>query len=86
MKRSSLAVREKQWKADCIYVQFVYNLCTIFRIISYNYQQVMASNVYNCLQAWFFGVFTKSKNRNNRMFFTPWLAIATAPACEFYSS
>ena len=21
---------EKQWKADCIYVQFVYNLCTIY--------------------------------------------------------
>lgn len=35
--------REKQWKADCIYVPFVYILCTIFRIISYNYQRVTAS-------------------------------------------
>ena len=53
--------REKQWKADCIYVPFVYNLCTIFRVISYNYQRVTASKMYNCLQACFFGVFTKSK-------------------------
>ena len=53
------------------YVQIVYNLCTIFRVISYNYQRVTASNMYNCLQACFFGVFTKSKKRSNRMFFTP---------------
>ena len=63
--------REKQWKADCIYVQFVYNLCTIFRIISYNYQRVTASNMYNCLQAYFFGVFTKSKTETIACFLPP---------------
>ena len=71
---------------DCFYVQFVYILCTFFRVISYNYQRVTASNMYNCLQAYFFGISTKSKNRNNRIFFNLRLAIATAPACEFYSS
>ena len=62
--------REKQWKADCIYVPFVYNLCTIFRIISYNYQRVTASNMYNCLQACFFGVFTKSKTETIACFYS----------------
>ena len=62
--------REKQWKADCIYVPFMYNLCTIFRVISYNYQRVTASNMYNCLQACFSEYSQSQKPKQSHVFYS----------------
>lgn len=86
MKRSSLAAGKSNGKR----IVFMYHLCTIYvQFFVLSHITINELRLQKCTIA-YKRVFSESsqsqKNRNNRMFFTPWLAFATAPACEFYSS